>query len=660
MTTDLFAPKEPVKVLIVDDRHENRLALKAVLASPDYDILEAESEAEALHHLLHEDVAVILLDVVMPDMDGFELAELIKSRDRTAAVPIIFLTAEAMDPALLRRGYDVGAVDYLVKPLMPEVVQGKVAVFSQLYRQRKQIEAQARRLVDAERRENELRVMELQLAGERRYRTLAEAVPHIVWSAQPDGHVDYFNRRWFEFTDLPANDPQGWFAAVHPDDAADCRSSWHDSLERGQPFTFECRLLDGHNQSYRWHLVRALPERSASGEVISWLGTFTDIDDQKRVQKVLAKFKGMLDAIRDAVLIFEPGSRRMMYVNDGARDLLGYPTDELLALDPQAVMPELEEKAFRELLHAEHGVVETLYRRKDGSELPVELSLQQVDEHGGPVISIARDITERKQAEAEREILYQRAVDAVQARDEFLSVASHELRTPLTSLHLLIGTLLRSARRNQDETLPQRMLDKLTVADRQVGRLARLIDQLLDVSRINTGQFRIDIEEIDLVALTRDVIARFDDTAAEADCEVLLETDGDAVGRWDRLRLEQVIINLLTNAIKFGAGKPIEIAIRMDEANAYISVRDHGIGIGQEAKERIFQRFEQAASPREYGGLGLGLYIVQRIVEAHAGRIELTSTPGDGATFTVTLPRQPVDERLILTLHTQTEPESAV
>ncbi|HEX5514202.1 MAG TPA: ATP-binding protein [Gammaproteobacteria bacterium] len=631
----------PINVLIVDDQRENRLALKAILSPPDYRVLEAGTEKEALRHLLREDCAVILLDVVMPDTDGFELAALIKERPRTAAVPIIFLTAEAIDTSLIRKGYAVGAADYLIKPLLPEVVRAKVGVFAQIYRQRKHIEQQTELLLEAERQEGDLRLMELRLAAERRYRALAEAVPHIVWTALPDGSVDYVNRRWFEYTGTPPKEGSGWLGAIHAEEVAAVERSWLAAVAAGEPFAAECRLRSSAGD-YRWHLVRALPEHGASGEIVSWLGTFTDIDDQKRAENVLAEFKGMLDAVLDAVLIFDASDWRLLYANEGAGRLLRYSADELQALTPSRIVVGFDEERLSALVAAAgSATVEVFYRRKDGSEVPVELSLQRVGSDHSRIVAIARDITYRRQIEAEREFLYQKALEAVQARDEFLSIASHELRTPLTSLHLLIGALLRSADRNTAIWTKQgseQLADKLRVADRQVGRLARLIDQLLDVSRISVGQFQVEAEEVDLAAAVRDVIDRFAADAAKADCEVRLQAPSPVLGHWDRMRIEQVLVNLFTNAIKFGEGKPVDIEVGSDGKTARLLIRDYGIGIAAEAQQRIFQRFERASCSREYKGLGLGLYIVQRIVDAHGGSIAVESAPGEGTAFTVLLP----------------------
>jgi PAS domain S-box-containing protein len=641
----------PVSILIVDDRLENRTALKSILSSSGYRIVEADSGATALRRLLDEEFAMILLDVLMPGMNGFELASAIKERERAAGIPILFLTAQATDMEYVYRGYRAGAVDYIVKPIVPEMVRSKVAVFAELYRQRKRIEQQSELLIEAERRESELRLMELKLASERRYRNLAEAVPHIVWTSRPDGTVDYFNRRWFEYTGLSLGETAEsgfWVGALHPDDAARCRKEWQEAMRSGHMFQTECRLRRGADRSFRWHLVRAIPERGPRGECLCWLGTFTDIEDQKRVEVMLAEFKGTLDAVFDAVFIFDPGNWKFLYVNHGAGVLLGYSRDELFAMRPLDFMTEHDENGFRRLLgplkDRIQGVVtlETRCRRKDGREIPVEFSLQHIRIDGGRIVSIARDITDRKRAEIEREMLYRNALDAVRARDEFLSVASHELRTPLTSLQLQIEMILRPPRRVPHVDLtPDQLKGKLEMAVRQIDRMSRLITQLMDVSRITAGKLRLEFESVDLAAMARDVISRLGDDAARAQSTIALHAERPVVGQWDRMRIDQVVTNLLANAIKFGAGKPIDVQIEEQGPWARLVVRDRGIGIEAEDMGRIFGRFERATSARAYGGLGLGLYIVRQIVDAHGGTIRVESQPGAGSVFTVQLPREP-------------------
>ncbi len=638
----------PVNILVVDDRAENRTALRAILSAPDYRIVEAESAKDALRELLSREFAVILLDVIMPEMNGFELAAAIRRRERSSTVPILFLTAEAADLDRACRGYEVGAVDYLVKPLVPIVVQAKVAVFAELYRKEKKIENQAALLLEAEKKQNELRLMQLQLASERRYRVLAEAVPHIVWRARPDGSVEYFNWRWFEYTGrLTLNATGTWDHVVHSDDQPRWKEAWREARSTVEMFQVECRLRKADG-TFRWHLCRAVPERSATGQALSWMGTFTDIEDQKRVQAVLSEFKGTLDAVLDAVFIFDTDVRRFLYVNQGTSALLGYSEDELSRMGPVEIAADDDGAGLRELIvplregTKDGTTIEMKFRRKDARVVPAEVSLQYIPVDGGRVVAIARDISDRLQARLEREQLYQAAVDAVRSRDEFLSVASHELRTPLSSLQLQIENLLRPSRKDPAAVLrPEHLKKKLEISLRQTDRLAQLVSELMDVSRIRAGRLRLKLEEADLCAITRDVAERLGDDAARAHTPVTVTTQTAVLGRWDRMRVEQVLTNLMTNALKFGAGHPVEVAVEGNEVVARLVVRDRGIGIPARDLDRIFDRYEQATSARGYGGLGLGLYIARQIVDAHGGTLRVESEPGVGSTFTVELPVEP-------------------
>jgi PAS domain S-box-containing protein len=643
----------PVNILVVDDRPENHVALRAILSMPGYRIVGATSGPEALRQLLDEDFAVLLIDVVMPGMSGLELASIIRQRERTATVPIVFLTAQSTDAGLAYEGYQAGGVDYLVRPLAPETVRAKVAVFADLYRKSRRIEEQARLLVSAERDANELRLLELRIANDRHYRYLAEAIPQIVWTARPDGVVDYFNQRWFEYTGLSAQETGGsWERALCQDDVPRCREQWHDRLRQARMFQVECRLRRGSDGTFRWHLCRAAPERSTTGAVISWLGTFTDIEDQKRAHAALTEFKGTLDAVLDTVLIFDPNDGRVLYANEGASALVRYSEEELRHMKLIDLLSEHDSDGLRELLapvrDASSAVVtiETKVRRKDGLTVPVEMSLQLIRVDGGRIVAIARDITDRKRAQLERELLYREAVDAIRTRDEFLSIASHELRTPLASLQLQLQMLLRpSAKDPPAAGLSDQIKARLGAATKQAERLNQLIGELMDVSKIAAGRLSLHLEETDLWALVREVLLRLGDEAAKARCPISLVEPVAVVGRWDRVRIEQVVTNLLTNALKFGAGSPIDVVVESTGHRGRVSVRDRGIGVAPEDTERIFHRYEQAVSARDYGGMGLGLYIVRQIVEAHGGTIRVESEPGSGSTFIVDLPFEPVVPR---------------
>jgi signal transduction histidine kinase len=222
--------------------------------------------------------------------------------------------------------------------------------------------------------------------------------------------------------------------------------------------------------------------------------------------------------------------------------------------------------------------------------------------------------------------------------DEFLSVASHELRTPLTSLRLEVANLLRLARRNE-LTADARLVARVEKIDAQTARLHRLIDELLDASRIAAGRLELELEEMNLAEVVEEVGLRFREEAARLGCVLGVRAPLAVVGYWDRGRVDQVVSNLVANAIKYGEGKPIEVSVDTTDDRALVMVRDSGVGIALPDHERIFGRFERAVSSRNYGGIGVGLWTVKQIVDALAGTVTVDSQPGMGATFTVALPR---------------------
>ena len=228
---------------------------------------------------------------------------------------------------------------------------------------------------------------------------------------------------------------------------------------------------------------------------------------------------------------------------------------------------------------------------------------------------------------------------AVEARDEFLAIASHELRTPLTALLVHVQHRLRSLNRGDGVPGPDEAVNDLQSTQRMALRLGKLIGQLLEVSRIVRGRFEPEREDVDLAALVRESLARYEEQLLRAGCLVQLEVEGAVQGHWDRERLDQVVDNLIGNAAKYGAGKPIEVRVHGRQERVLLEVRDHGIGIDPADQGRVFERFERAVSRRHFGGFGLGLWICRKIIEAHGGSISLTSQLGAGSTFSVDLPR---------------------
>jgi signal transduction histidine kinase/CheY-like chemotaxis protein len=247
---------------------------------------------------------------------------------------------------------------------------------------------------------------------------------------------------------------------------------------------------------------------------------------------------------------------------------------------------------------------------------------------------VAQELARRAALTLENARLYRESQDAIRLRDDFLAVAAHELRTPLTTLGLQLCTLVQRARRESSTDLVERLDRGL----RQVRRLGTLVEMLLDVSRLSTGELPLSLERVDLGELVGEVLERFEAESQAMGCALRLELARGLVGQWDRMRVEQVVSGLLSNALKFGARQPVEVRVEPDGTVARVVVEDRGIGIPEDQLESIFERFGRAVSSRSYGGLGLGLYLARRAAEAHGGHVWAEQRPGGGARFTLELP----------------------
>lgn len=528
------------KVLVVDDRPGNLLSLQAVLDPNRYDIVTARSGEEALAAVLEEDFACIILDVAMPSMDGFETARLIKERERSRTIPILFVTASVLDIEHVFEGYTVGAVDYLQKPVNPHALRAKVRVFVDLHEQAREIERQARALEEARLREREL----LQ----------RRANEEIVLREQAVEALDLSEARFRVLEE------SGLIGVVH--------------------FELDGGITAG-NEAF-WHLLGyRQPAAMSLAELV-------------------------------------PPERRAVEET------------ELLDLRSEGVLPVAE----KELVRADGGRVFALVGRavirREGTRKGV-----------GFVV----DVTARKQIETERARILGDLRAAVRARDEFLSIAAHELRTPLTPLRLQIDALGRS--------IPEHDLEarqRLSRLDRSARRLERLINELLDVSRVSAGRLRLEPEVVDIAQIVKEVAERWRHNREGVEIRVLLPDAGSgadgSVGTWDRMRIEQVVENLVSNALKYGAGRPVEVVLEAVDEGVRLKVIDQGEGIPPEDRDRIFQRFERLGRHRQHGGFGLGLWIAKQAIEAHGGTIGVTSRQGKGTEFTVFLPRTPPESAM--------------
>jgi PAS domain S-box-containing protein len=508
------ANDERVNILLVDDQPNNLLALESILGEMEQNLVRAESGRAALRALLDQEFAVILLDVQMPDLDGFETASLIRQRNKSRDTPIIFLTAINQSEMHVYRGYELGAVDYIFKPLNADVLRAKVSVFVELFRKREQFKRQTQELARLS-RQNQL---------------ILDAAAEGIFGVDLDGVATFVNPAAARMIGRPAEDV--------------IRNDVHPLLHPSIPGVSTC--------------------------------------DVRRCRLNLA-LHGRFDA----------------------------------------------------------GDIEETFFRDDGASFPVEYSASSIqDESGKPVGTVVmfRDVTEKRAAAlaAENERRYREAEAQNRAKDNFLATLSHELRTPMTSI-LGWVQFLRTGEYTEEE-----LQDALHMIETSAQLQKRLIDDMLDVSRIILGKFQVELRPIHLREVIEAAVTTARPDAAERGVRLTssIEAGKDDLVEADGTRMQQVIGNMLSNAIKFTPpGKQVDLRLDRAEDKVRISVKDEGEGIDPTFLPFVFDRLRQGDASAKRSGLGLGLAIARHIVELHHGAIVAESEgPGKGARFVVTLP----------------------
>jgi PAS domain S-box-containing protein len=437
-----------------------------------------------------------------------------------------------------------------------------------------------------------------------------------------------------------------------------------EDRERGLPGRLlELAAQDGRAEDEGWRVrkdgtrfwadvvVTAL--QAEDGRLEGFVEVTRDRTERRRVSEALRaseeRFRVLVEGVKDYAIFMLDRHGYVATWNIGAERIKGYTAKEIIGqhfsrfYDPAEVATGLCDREL-EIAAREGRFEDEGWRvRKDGTRFWANVVITGLRDASGQLAGYAkvtRDLTERRRVEEQR-IRIAQMQEAVRVRDEFLTIVSHELKTPLTALQLQLQSLLQ-----RTDAMDQKVTSKLERANRSGDRLADLIESLLDMSRIATGRLVLDRETCDLAELVRQVAEDLRMAAAKAGSELELQLAGPISGVWDRVRLEQVVINLLANAIKYGAGAPITICLRLEEGEALLVVRDRGPGVPDSDRERIFGRFERAASTRNYGGLGIGLYVTREILTAHAGSIRVENAPGGGAEFIVRLPAQPAADAL--------------
>jgi PAS domain S-box-containing protein len=543
---------EPINILLVDDEPKNLVALETVLDDPGYRLIKASSADEALLALVAGEFALLILDIQMPDMNGFELAQMIKQRRKTACVPIIFLTAYFSEDEHVLEGYSSGAVDYLHKPINAAVLRSKVSVFAELYRktreselanhalhaeieQRHRAQAHLRELNDELERRVATRTADLS-ESEARFRALAEDMSHLVWETDPAGRSTYQNTKWRGFTGLEgAVSRENWASLIHPQDVDGVMAIWTQSLETGDDYNTFCRLRRASDGEYRWFQIKAAPVRNHIGRIIRWVGTCTDVHEQRKAEEAL--------------------------------------------------------------------------------------------------------------------------VQADKRKDEFLAMLGHELRNPLGAI--------RHAVRISEDALddPASRQWASGVIDRQTAQLARMVDDLLDVERINRGRIELRLEPLDLATVLARAVEAVRPTIDQKRQSFSSQVpEGGLCICGDAARMEQIFVNLLSNAVKYTPENgSIQLDAHPENAEAVVSVIDNGVGIPPDLLPHVFDLFTQGkmSLDRAQGGLGIGLTVVRSLTEMHGGRVAAESGGKlNGSAFTVRLPLLTQENRVNGTgIHPENNPE---
>ncbi|MFL5319720.1 MAG: GAF domain-containing protein [Myxococcaceae bacterium] len=473
---------------------------------------------------------------------------------------------------------------------------------------------------------------------------------------------------------------------VKPEEWPVARSIAHGEIVRGE----EVHIVraDGEHGFIR---INSAPVRDEGGRIVAGVVTYDDITEQRRAEEGL-RFLERASRELSASLDYNQTLRRVaelvvpeladwcsvsMLRDDGTVQQLAvthvdpskvelarslnekYPPDPAAPGSVHSVIREgkpvlVEEVTDEMILKAardpEHLRIIRELGLKSGLTVPITTKRGTVGaislvgaERGHRFtkkeLPLYQELASRAALAIENATLFEEARSAIQKRDDFLSVASHELRTPLTSLDLSVSGLRRLAEKDAEILLAsEKVQGRLAVVSRQSERLRQLVEDLLDVARISAGRLVLKRERVDLSDVVADVVDRYEETAARANCELSFRGQQGIVGDWDRSRVDQVATNLISNAVKYGVGRPVAVIVGIERQHAFIRVVDQGIGIAPKDHQRIFERFERAAVPGSFGGIGLGLWITREILDAHGGSIRVESDLGKGSTFTAWLP----------------------
>jgi PAS domain S-box-containing protein len=612
---------------MVDDQPAKLLSYEAILADLDANLIKARSGREGLELLLKHDVAVVLLDVSMPEINGFEMADMMRDHPRFQKTAILFISAVRMSDLDRIKGYQSGAVDYISVPVVPEVLRAKVSIFAELHRKTRELENLNRELEHRV----EQRTRQLQ-ESESQFRTLANSIPQLAWMADSQGKVFWCNDRWYDYIGASPDDAQAtsWTGILHPDHLDRVIAGSQHSWDTGESWEDTFPLL-GKDGQYRWFLSRAVPIRDSQGVVARWFGTNTDISAQIAMEDLLRERADLLELASEAILVRDL-TGAVQYWNAGAEALYGWPRHEVLG-KPLHTMLKTEFPVEPDQIEAAlttHGRWNgnLVQQTHDGQEVIVA-SRQVFKKETGSILEINRDITAQIMAE---EAL--RRTEKLAAMGRVAGIIAHEINNPLEAITNAFYLL------RDHPSLDEEARYYAQLGDGELARVCHITKQTLGFYR--ESQHPVDVSIAELL----------DDVLQLQGRQLLVSgitldkkyfTDGKISGF--PVELRQVFFNLIGNAIQAmpdGGRLRIRIGERWNETagrtDLRISFGDTGAGVLPEHSKHLFEPFYTTKSSK---GTGLGLWISKGIVQKYDGTIQFRSMSfkgGHRTAFCVTLP----------------------
>ncbi|MFP5391436.1 MAG: response regulator [Gammaproteobacteria bacterium] len=668
MSTEPATTADKINILLVDDQSANLLVLESVLAELGQNLVSVTSGEQALRQLLERDFAVVLMDVRMPTMSGYETAELIRSHPRSQAVPIIFLTAERDDSFPAEQAYALGAVDYLTKPINPFILRAKVAVFIDLYRKTAEIarHQQASHLAALRTRDERIRLI------------LDSTRDYAFIGFDPDGIITEWEGGAENITGWSAGEACGQPGAIifTPQDRA--LGKPEEEMQRA--------LTTGRAQDTRWHLRRDGTRFFADGVLVpmydegerlrGFAKIFRDATAERLAAERLHESEAALVQSRERSLRAEQELRRLaavteqssdfiavadadgraIYVNRAGLTMVGLPEGgahgttmgDFLAPASRARMDAEVMPALRGAAGVWEG--ELQFRHFGSGELiPVYFkgfAVVEGQDGGVSYATVTRDISAQKRAEQELRRIASDLAEADRRKSEFLATLAHELRNPLAPIRTGLDLLrMPTAGQTHDQGPAQNPAkDKVyDMMDRQLGHLIHLVNDLLDVARITRVKIELKRESTDLASVVAMAVETSTNAVDGGRHQLTVDVeDEDAPLHVDITRIVQVLSNILNNAAKYTPpGGRISVRARREGDQAVVAISDTGVGIPAEDIGTVFEMFTQVGRnlERAQGGLGIGLSLVRRLVELHGGTVSAVSGGHNhGSTFTVRLP----------------------